>query len=250
MPRRGGLLGYAPVSRQSSIRGRTDPLLDELRALVPPLRGRILRPLVRHREMRFPTFAADIHRAIVTSDDYFRYATLGLALQRVLDEDIPGAIAEVGVWRGETSAFLHRVAPNRRLYLFDTFEGFPPSDLPEGAIDRRFRDTSEAAVRARVGSSPDVVITKGYVPETLGAATGERFAFVLLDLDLFAPTLASLDFFYPRLSPGAYLIVHDYNNPESDWACKRAFDDFLADRPERLVELGDVWGSALIRRGS
>ena len=42
--------------------------------------------------------------------------------------------------------------------------------------------------------------------------------------------------------------MHDYNNSESDWACKRAFDDFLRDRPERLVELGDVWGSALIRR--
>jgi hypothetical protein len=42
--------------------------------------------------------------------------------------------------------------------------------------------------------------------------------------------------------------MHDYNNPESQWACKRAFDEFLADKPERLVELGDVWGSALIRR--
>jgi O-methyltransferase len=71
---------------------------------------------------------------------------------------------------------------------------------------------------------------------------------VLLDLDLFDPTRAILEFFYPRLSRGGYLIVHDYNNEESDWACKRVLDSFLADKPERLVELGDVWGSALIRR--
>jgi O-methyltransferase len=198
--------------------------------------------------MRFPTFDAAAHNSIATSDDYFRYATLGLALQRVRDEAIPGALAEVGVWRGVTSVFLHRLAPERRLYLFDTFGGFPEQDLPEGAVDLRFRDTSAAAVRRRVGPSPNVQLVPGYVPDILDAALDERFALVLLDLDLMAPTLASLEFFYPRLQPGGYLIVHDYNNAESDWACKRAFDAFLADKPEMLVELGDVWGTALIRR--
>ena len=60
--------------------------------------------------------------------------------------------------------------------------------------------------------------------------------------------MASLEFFYERMAPGGYLVMHDYNNPESDWACKRAFDSFLADRPELVLELGDMWGSALIRR--
>ncbi len=198
--------------------------------------------------MRFPTFDAKIHESITASDDYFRYTTLGLALQRVLNEDIPGTIAEVGVWRGETSAFLHRVAPQRRLYLFDTFDGFPERDLPTGSVDRRFRDTSAAAVSRRVGASPNVIITPGYVPETLQTVADERFAFVLLDLDLYPPTMASLEFFYPRLAPGGYLVMHDYNSPESEWACKRAFDAFLADKPERLTEWGDVWGSASIRR--
>jgi O-methyltransferase len=86
------------------------------------------------------------------------------------------------------------------------------------------------------------------VPEALADVAGERFAFVLLDLDLLEPTRASLEFFYPRLEPGGYLIVHDYNNPESGWACRRAFDEFLIDKPERVLELGDTWGSAMIRR--
>jgi O-methyltransferase len=222
--------------------------LDEVRARIPGLRGRMLRPLVRFREMRFPTFAPDLHESLAVSDDYFRYVTLGLAAQRVLDEGIPGAFAEAGVWRGETSAFLHRLAPERRLYLFDTFSGFPDRDLPPGATDPRFRDTSEHVVRRRVGPSPNVVLRPGYVPDTLAGLEDETFAFVLLDLDLFEPTQASLEFFHPRLSPGGYLVVHDYNNPESEWACKRALDAFLADRPERVIELGDVWGSALIRR--
>jgi O-methyltransferase len=223
-------------------------MLDNLRARIPAVRGRVLRPLVRFREMRFPTFPSHVHESIRDSDDYFRYATLGLAAQRVLDEQIPGAFAEVGVWRGETSAFLHRLAPDRRLYLFDTFSGFPEQDLPPGVSDTRFRDTSQSAVRRSVGPSPNVLLRIGYVPATLAGLEDEAFAFVLLDLDLRDPTRASLEFFYPRLSPGGYLITHDYNNTESNWACKRALDEFLEDKPERLVELGDVWGSALIRR--
>lgn len=224
--------------------------MQAVRDRIPEIRGRILRPLVRFREMRFPTFDRGVHESIAVSDDYFRYATLGLALQRVLDEEIPGAVAEVGVWRGKTSAFLHRLAPERRLYLFDTFEGFPARDLPPEARDARFNYTSVAAVRRRVGPSPNVLIRPGYVPDVLEDVGHERFAFVLLDLDLPAPTRASLEFFYPRLSSGGYLIVHDYNNDESGWACKHAFDEFLADKPERVVELGDVWGSALIRRAA
>lgn len=224
------------------------PTLDDVRARVPAIRGKLLRPFTRFREMQFPTYSPQVADAIIEHDDYFRYATLGLAVQRVLDEQIPGAMAEVGVWRGETSAFLHRCAPGLEYHLFDTFEGFPDQDLPPGAVDTRFRDTSQEAVRARVGHSPKVQLHPGYVPDTLSAVEGETFSFVLLDLDLYDPTMASLEFFYPRLSPGAYLVMHDYNNPESDWACKRAFDTFLADKPEVVVELGDVWGSALVRR--
>jgi O-methyltransferase len=223
-------------------------LVDRARARIPAVRWRILRPLVRFREMRFPTFASGVHDRMAATDDYFRHATLGLAVQRVLDEDITGSLAEVGVWRGETSALVHRIAPERRLYLFDTFEGFPAEDLPPGAEDTRFRDTSQAAVRKRVGYSPNVILRPGYVPGTLAGLEEEPFAFVLLDLDLYEPTVASLEFFYPRLSPGGYLVMHDYNNPESEWACKRAFDTFLSERPEQLIELGDMWGSALIRR--
>src|SRR4051812_39355992 len=165
------------------------PVLDRVRARIPAVRGRALRPLLRFREMQFPTFAADVHDEIAVTDDYFRYTTLALAVQRLLDEDVPGAFAEVGVWRGETSRLLHRLAPARELHLFDTFEGFPDRDLPPGTEDTRFRDTSQDAVRARVGGSPQVHLHPGYVPETLAAVEGERFAFVLLDLDLYDPTL-------------------------------------------------------------
>jgi O-methyltransferase len=223
---RTGLLGAA-----RALRLRLDP-------------GRVAWP------MRHPTFDADIGRAAVASTDYVRYASLALAVRTLEREGVPGAFAEVGVWRGATSRFLHRAAPARRFYLFDTFEGFPLADRePENAGDTRFQDTSEQAVRRVVGESPNVILRKGRFPETAAGLEGESFAFVLLDLDVFAPTLAGLEFFYPRLARGGYVFVHDYNSPESNAACSRAVQQALAGKPERVIELPDVWGSVVFRKG-
>lgn len=209
----------------------------------------LLTPVHRRRAMGFPTFNAGLHARMVQYGDYYRYATLGLAVQRVLTENIPGALAEVGVYRGYMSRFIHRIAPERTYYLFDPFEGFRAGDFEAGEReDRRFRDTSVAHLLQALGDRRNVVLRPGYVPDTFAGLEPERFAFVLLDVDKHKPTAAALEFFYPRLSPGAFLAVHDYNSPESGWACKRALDDFLVDKPERIVELADISGTALLRK--
>jgi O-methyltransferase len=200
--------------------------------------------------MQFPTFNSVQHDLISSENDYVRYAILGLAVQRILTENIEGDFAEVGVYRGDMSKFIHGLAPNRPYFLFDTFEGFPAKDLEVGVIDSRFSDTSEQAVLKNIGDTSNVIVRKGYVPETLVGLEDQRFAFVLLDLDLYNPTLKSLEFFYQRLSSGGYIVVHDYNSPESNWACKRAVDEFMADKPEGIVEIADEWGSILFRKAS
>ena len=104
---------------------------------------RLLKPLYKIRAMQFPTFNKTLHDMMLEFGDYFRYATIGLAVQRILTEDIPGCLAEVGVYRGDMSKFIHKIAPKRTLYLFDTFDGFPPQNLEDGETpDERFRDSS------------------------------------------------------------------------------------------------------------
>ncbi len=199
--------------------------------------------------MRFPTFDREVEQAAISSGDYTRYAALALAIRTLERERIDGAFAEAGVYQGATSRFLVRCAPNRRLYLFDTFEGFPAGDLESGnRHDSRFRDTSEDLVRLLVGPAANVVIRKGYFPETAAGLEGETFALVVLDLDLFAPTRAGIEFFYPRLARGAYVFAHDYTSPESNSAVLRAVSEAMAGRVERVVELPDVWGSAVFRK--
>src|SRR5262249_25534873 len=151
--------------------------------------------------------------------------------------------------QGATSRFLMRCAPARRLYLFDTFEGFPLEDRePANRNDPRFQDTSPERVLRALGAVENVFVRQGRFPDTATGLEAERFAFVLLDLDVYAPTLVGLEFFYPRLAPGAYAFVHDFNSPESNQACRRAVTEFMADKPEKPVELPDVWGSVVFRK--
>ena len=207
------------------------------------------RVLLFKRKMRFPSFSDELHELLQGRVDYFRLATMALSLQRLENEGVQGAMAEVGVNRGDTSIVIQRAAPDRRYFLFDTFEGFPDDQLKDNQKgDSRFRETSEQFVRGRLQESDKLHIRKGRVPDTLAGLESEQFAFVLLDLDLLEPTQASLEFFYPRLVPGAFFYLHDYNNPESNWAGRRSLDEFLADKPEQVIDIADIWGSALFRK--
>lgn len=234
-------------------------------------------------------------------------------VERIRRLEVPGDIAELGVYKGDTAWQLNAMMPERTMYLFDTFEGFDDRDAQ--VDDQRFKtmrmkgaftDTSEEAVMQRMPHPDKVVICKGWFPETAeklenGLAgtfnTGEvtengaddacscsssdqtqnqthnqtqdrtqlSFALVSLDPDLYAPTLEGLRFFYPRLSPGGMIIVHDYDNKQFT-GVKQAVSEFedeltqlMPDDDERIdnddisqtvslniVPLGDLHGTCVI----
>jgi O-methyltransferase len=201
------------------------------------------------RAMNCPPFGARLHKRLRADPDYTRLAAFAAALQRLDQEGIAGAIAEVGVFQGATSAVLQAAAPGRQLHLFDTFAGFPQDQLDVPGEDERFRDTSAEMVRGRLPADALVTLHPGTVPDTLEQVAEEPFAFVLLDLDISEPTRAALEFFWTRMPRGAYLFVHDYHNPESLWAAQRVLGEFLQGKDELLVDLPDIWGSVVLRRG-
>lgn len=227
-------------------------ILASMKRSLAPLKGRVrtetrrLVPFVR-RPMRFPTYAPAVRERVEALSDDIRYAMLALAIQRLETEGIEGAFAELGVYRGVTSRFIHLQAPDRRLYLFDTFQGFPEADL--GSVrDYRFKDTSQDEVAQRIGDTKNVIFRAGYFPVTATGLEQERFALVMLDFDLYQPALEAFRFFYPRLVSGGYFFMHDFNSPESDHAISRAASEFLSDKPEFLIEMPDEWGSAVFRK--
>ena len=193
-----------------------------------------------------PYFTNKQRTEIVYNGDPVRYGTMQLALEQINKHNIQGAIAECGVWKGYLSKFINTFSNNRKFYLFDTFTGFNENDTDNfNTSDVRFKDTSAQGVLNYIGNKDNIIVKQGYFPETTKGLENENFSFVVIDFDKYEPTKAALDFFYPRMQRGAYIFVHDYNSPESNWACKRAVDEFLKDKNEISISIPDAWGSCL-----
>lgn len=181
--------------------------------------------------------------------DKVRFYTFWLQIQRLKKENIIGAFAEVGVYQGETAKMIHEMDGSRKLHLFDTFEGFNKQDIAIEKIQDinrsvDFSDTSVESVLKFMEGNDNLIIHKGYFPDSAINLSDERYAFVHLDADLYNPTLAGLQYFYPRLSVGGIIIIHDYNHT---WeGVTKAVDEFIKTIPENLVPLADWQGSVMI----
>lgn len=227
--------------------------------LMPVVNFRSRRAYVQYRpdglEDRFDEIASlQLHwergRRGNNRGDYARLYFFIATLEGLREAQVLGDIAEVGVFKGSTARLLHHMAPERKLYLFDTFGGFPEqhaSSDPSSADPGGYASSLDE-VRRFVGEHPNIVYCEGIFPDTAFMVPDETsFALVHLDCDLYLPTMAALEFFYPRMEPGGVLVLHDYGS--GCWpGVKRAADEFLADKPEGLVRVPDKSGTAALTR--
>jgi len=182
---------------------------------------------------------------VVSSDRC--YTMFSLARQaRFLDGDF----AECGVFNGGTALLLAKgmAGTNRRLFLFDSFEGLPEPDQARdpGFEAGDFKSASEAAVRKLLGEHRETVeIHPGWIPETFGGLEDRRFAFVHVDVDLYRSTIDCCEFFYPRLAAGGIMVFDDYGFPATR-GMRVAVEEFFADRPE--VPLALSTGQAIVTK--
>lgn len=138
-----------------------------------------------------------LHELYRTFD--IRSATLHRMAKRVSEGNIPGDIAELGVYRGNIAWQLNALFPDRQLLLFDTFEGFSRKDIQietdgqySKVSEKTFSDTSVEYVRNRLPFPQNALFYPGYFPETTKDIPERSFAFISLDADLYAPIRAGL----------------------------------------------------------
>lgn len=183
--------------------------------------------------------------------DKIRLYNFWLQIQRINKDEVKGDFAELGVYKGESARLLQLMAPDRTLHLFDTFEGFAGTDLkPETGkaaayTAKDFADTSVNKVLKKIGANPSKIkIHAGYFPQSATELVNVAYALVNLDADLYNPTKAGLEYFYPRLSPGGVIFIHDYNHK---WeGLMKAVDEFTALIPEQIVLSPDLDSTILI----
>lgn len=186
-----------------------------------------------------------------------RLAALRLNAAEITSRRIEGDIAELGVYRGEFSMEMNRLLPDRTLWLFDTFSGFDPRDLKEeSAISgkknchRDFSDTSIGEVREKLPFPRRAVFVRGYFPESLSAypclkEEKQKFALVSLDPDLYRPTYEGLSYFYPRLSPGGRILIHDYTSFQFE-GVRHAVECYCKEHGLYVMPLMDLHGTGVL----
>jgi hypothetical protein len=173
------------------------------------------------------------------------------AVRHVVAHGVEGDIVECGVWRGGSMAAAARTLAalkksDRRLYLFDTFDGMPApgardvnfmgeraADLyrkrnGRGAGSDWNRAAQEEVERVMSSCGYDAALirlVKGRVEETVPAQAPERVSILRLDMDWYEPTRHALEHLFPRLSRGGLLIIDDYGH----WrGARQAADEYLA----------------------
>jgi hypothetical protein len=163
--------------------------------------------------------------------------------------NLVGAVAECGCARGLSTIQIAMTVEAERqgwmgdgLHVIDSFQGLsePSSeDLDTQGMDRREATRVLSMTRRgemsyefeevsrRIWSRyPGAALHKGWIPEALSKLPEQRYRFVNVDVDLHVPTLASFEYFFPRLVEGGVVVTDDYNWP----GCRRAVDVFCARR--------------------
>jgi O-methyltransferase len=184
--------------------------------------------------------------------EYIRGSTLELLANEIYEKKITGNVAELGVYRGDFAKIINEAFPDKKLYLFDTFEGFDKRDVnyevkekfSEGNED--FSNTSVELVLNKMKIKENCIIKKGFFPETADGVN-DIFAFVSIDCDLYAPVYNGLNYFYEKINNGGYIMLHDYNNKHYK-GVKEALKKFYEEKRVAYFPLCDVSGSVIIMK--
>lgn len=179
----------------------------------------------------------------------------------IQEMDIKGNVAECGVYMADFSYYINKYFPERKMYLFDTFEGFDIKDIEK---DKEFAEFSKGkfieadnqfhsefdlvdVIKKKLPNLEKCIIKKGYFPDT-AIGIEDIFAFVNLDMDLYNPMYAGLEFFYDKMSEGGVILLHDYYRSDLP-GVKKALKDFEEKRQQKMVKLpiGDGCSIAIIK---
>lgn len=169
-----------------------------------------------------------------------RMYALHQAVLYVVKNKIPGDFVECGVWKGGSSMMISYTLlaagdVNRRIYLYDTFEGMSDPGDEDKSFDgikaeqqlSEQRKEDEASVWCYSSldsvqqnlfstSYPNerLVFIKGKVEDTLPHHKPDQIALLRLDTDWYESTRQELEYLYPLLVSRGPLIIDDFGHWE------------------------------------
>jgi hypothetical protein len=155
---------------------------------------------------------------------------------------------ECGCWRGHSSfviaSLLKKRKKNIKFHIFDSFEGLSDSTEKDGYFykkDKKYKEfitnhfiSSEEFLKDKVLKDFNFIKTyKGWIPSRFDEVKDIKISFLHIDVDLYQPTLDTLNFFFPKLVKGGVVICDDYNSTQFPGA-KKALDEYFKKQKHSL----------------
>jgi O-methyltransferase len=221
----------------------------------------IWRPLVADDQWRSLYKSTQSATNGTTTDNIFRqcrfYSTFQMA--RYAARLPHGDVIECGCWHGHSTlgiaTLLAAEGFSERFHVFDSFEGglsdfgtkdesaFQLSEQEKRVQVDQFRSNQDF-VRSVTASFGFVELHPGWIPESFASFELRPIRFLHVDVDMYEPTKATLEFFWESVVPGGCIVIDDYNHAVFEGAT-RAVDEFMAARTPRLF-YSVPFGSAYI----
>lgn len=168
-------------------------------------------------------------------------------LLRLID-GVEGDTAECGVYAGSTSWLICKsnlYSRNKRQHFaFDSYCGLSETGLEDGSHwTKGDLACSLDKTKENLSEFENIYYMKGWIPERFSdpEVVNREFAFVHIDVDLYEPTLKSIEFFYSRVPVGGIIVCDDYGCSTCPGATK-AIDEFLTACPEKMIALSGGGG--------
>ena len=176
--------------------------------------------------------------------------------------DVDGLVVECGCYLGLSSYVLCSFLRQREsafdgngYHIFDSFEGLSeptadddiPDDWNKAEQLRQMTKAGHfaaplAAVKESLKEFPAITYHPGWIPASFAGLAPSPYRFVHVDVDLYDPTLDTLTYFYPRLSPGGLIVSDDYSWP----GARTAINEFCGEH--RIALQLTNFGQAIIRK--
>ena len=179
------------------------------------------------------------------SDNFYkqlRFYSLQQLTHYVIQQKLEGDYVECGVWKGHSAYMISHILSengfNGKFHIFDSFEGglSAKTEKDKNLIRKMSNEkvqkesdvfySIEDQVKSCLKNFGFISLYKGWIPNRFNEVEDRQFSFVHIDVDLYEPTLASLNFFYPKLVNNGVIVCDDYGLTQFPGA-KKAVDEFL-----------------------
>jgi O-methyltransferase len=175
--------------------------------------------------------------------------------EKIEKSRLNGAFVECGTWKGGCVAVMaynaKKAKSNRKIWLFDSFEGLPEPTKNDGQGAWKFANKKKSgslkSIKKNVASIKDVtrifselgidrktvIIRKGWFQYTLPQAKKEigQISVLRLDGDWYESTKICLENLYDKVISKGFIIIDDFWSWEG---CKKAVCEFIEKRQLKI----------------